>query len=90
MAYTFVAFDDMGSSGIKLHRDVVEQLAATNDNLTIDMSKVTHLDGSGIGALVYMKRRLKEHGHDVQIINVTGQPSQMLEDLGVAKLLGTA
>ena len=86
MPRIFTAFDDMGTSGIRKNQQVFEQLAAAKESVTIDMSNVRFIDGSGIGAMVYVKRRLNANGLDVNVINATGQPSTVLDNLGLTKL----
>ena len=61
-----------------------EQLATAKESVTIDMSKVKFLDGSGVGAMVYVKRRLNASGLDVNMINISGQPYEVLNDLGLS------
>ena len=84
MTRVFIAFDDMGSLGIRQNRQVFEQLAKTDEDVTIDMSNVTFLDGSGVGAIAYVKRRLNANGRAVNVINAKGQPSDVLADLGLS------
>ncbi len=84
MSRVFIDFDDMGTNGIRRHQDLFEQLATAKESVTIDMSKVTFLDGSGVGAMVYVKRRLNANGLDVNVINISGQPYEVLNDLGLS------
>ncbi len=83
----FVAFDDMGKAGIKANLGVIEELACANESITIDMSRVVRLDGSGIGAVAYVKRRLNAAGHDITVINPSAHATAMLEDLGLTDLM---
>jgi anti-anti-sigma regulatory factor len=87
MSRIFVAFDDMGKTGIKANLGVIEELASANENVTIDMSRVIKLDGSGIGAVAYVKRRLNAKGHDIAVVNASEPASAMLKDLGLEQLI---
>ncbi len=87
MSRIFIAFNDMGKESIKDHIGVFEELAAANESVAIDMSRVTRLDGTGIGAVAYVQRRLKAQGHNVRVINPSGAATAMLRDLGLTDLL---
>lgn len=87
----------------------IEQLNATDDNLTIklsgemdahgcseirpelekitnlkqphiiiDISTVSFIDSSGIGAIVFLFKRLKEQSRTLEIIGVQGQPKELM------------
>jgi len=87
----------------------IEQLNATNDNLTIklsgemdahgcseirpelekittqkqphiliDVSAVSFIDSSGIGAIVFLFKRLKEQARTMEIVGVQGQPKELM------------
>ena len=89
MARVFIAFDDMGKAGIKANMPAIEELASANESVKIDMSRVVYLDGSGIGAMAYVKRRLNASGHDVSVINASPPARALLVDLGLSNLLRT-
>lgn len=56
-------------------------------DVTADLSDVTRIDGSGIGALAFLHRRLAAAGRKFGVIGATGQPRDCLQDLGLARLL---
>lgn len=87
MSRIFMAFDDMGKTGIKDRQQIFEDLASANENVAIDMSRVQQLDGAGIGAVAYVQRRLKAKGREVRVINPSEPATQMLRDFGLADLL---
>lgn len=87
MSRIFVAFNDMGKVGVKANLGVFEDLATANENVTMDLSRVVKLDGSGIGAMAYVRRRLNEAGHNLTVINASPPASALLSDLGLTELL---
>lgn len=87
MALIFMAFDEMDKNGIKDHIEVFEKLASADENVAFDMSRVKQLDGTGIGAVAYVQRRLRAHGHEVRVINPSAPASAFLRDLGLTDLL---
>ncbi len=87
MPLIFMAFDEMDKEGIKDRINVFEELAASNENVAFDMSRVRHLDGTGIGAVAYVQRRLRAQGHRVRVINPSPSASAYLRDLGLTELL---
>jgi anti-anti-sigma factor len=56
--------------------------------VVIDLSNVTYLDGSGVGALSFLFKRLTARGRRLTISGVAGQPLAMLRQLGLDGLLG--
>ncbi len=87
MSLIFMAFDDMDKNGIKDRMNVFEVLASSNENVAFDMSRVRQLDGTGIGAVAYVQRRLRSQGHHVRVINPSPPAIAYLRDLGLTDLL---
>lgn len=46
-------------------------------DVEVDLSNVTFLDSSGIGAIVYLYKRLVANNRRMRIENVTGQPLEI-------------
>jgi anti-anti-sigma factor len=78
----------MDAASIKICRGEFDRLASANEDVTVDMRAVQHIDGAGIGALVYLLKRVRETGHELAVINLKGQPLRLFNDLGMAKALG--
>lgn len=77
---------DLDAVGVKDKLSVFSELALQNTDVTIDMSAVQSIDGSGIGALVFLYKRLRSTGHRVRLTNVRSQPMSVLENLGLAEI----
>jgi anti-sigma B factor antagonist len=78
---------DMDASAMKAQRSVCEELASGNDDVSIDMSNVAFVDSSGVGAIVFMYKRLVANGHSLQLTGVKGQPLQLLTYLKLNDLI---
>lgn len=46
--------------------------------LRIDMSEVTFLDSSGVGAIVFLFKRISSAGGNLSLINLHGQPQELI------------
>lgn len=55
----------------------------------IDISGITFIDSSGIGALVYLYKRLLERKKKMVIVGATGQPADMIRFLRIDKVIPT-
>jgi len=70
-------------------RDSLAALAAVEAReVVIDLSHVTFIDGSGIGALSFLFKRLAARGRRLSLAGVSGQPLAMLRHLGLTTALG--
>ncbi|PSU33103.1 STAS domain-containing protein [Photobacterium lutimaris] len=65
-----------------------ETLSQTdNDELIIDMTEVQFIDSCGIGAIVFLYKRLKSRGKTLRLLNVNGQPRQLMKMLRIDKVI---
>ena len=87
MGALYVAAGNLDALGVKENIAVFNRLAELDEDLIIDMKAVERLDSSGLGALVFLYKRLRSQGHTVSVINVAGQPLSLLTDLGIARTL---
>jgi anti-anti-sigma factor len=53
-------------------------------HLELDLDRVTFLDSTGIGALLWAAHRLTSCGGDLSVVNVHGAAARTLELAGVA------
>lgn len=74
--------------------DLVEWMEAVirqgSTDVVLDLSRVSLLDGSAIGAISFLFRRLTAQGRKLAVEGASGQPLRLLRDLGIATLLGLA
>jgi len=71
----------LNSGDIRKQLESVAELA--RGDVYIDLSQVGFMDSSGIGALVFLYKRLKSSGLSLEIVNPLGQPLQLLEMLRI-------
>ena len=79
-------FDALGTAGI---RAGLEQVASSAGPalVVLDLSRVSFIDSSGVGAIVYLFKRLKALGRSLELTGVHGQVRELLELLRVHKAL---
>ena len=82
----FGEFDAEGSNKI---RQAFENIAEQPDPeiVFLDLDDVTFIDSSGVGAIVFLFKRLKENNRKLMIIGVHGQPRELLELLRIHKAI---
>ncbi len=81
----------LDAEGALALRPLLEVLAAdASRDLAIDISEVTYMDGSGVGALAFTFKRLAAHGYTLKLAGASGQPLALLRKLGLGRTLGIA
>lgn len=75
---------EMDALGCVKIRPELEKIADTeNSNIALDLSQVSFLDSSGIGAIVFLYKRLKARDRALVIIGVQGQPQELMKLLRI-------
>jgi stage II sporulation protein AA (anti-sigma F factor antagonist) len=71
-------------------RPVLEAItgSAGAQRVVLDLSLVEALDGSGIGAIAFLRKRLTAAGQKLEVTGAHGQPLSMLRQLGLARSFG--
>ena len=72
-----------------LRRMIVEVLAGRPRNVAVDLTRVTLLDSSGVGALVSLFKQLRAQGAKVRFIGAQGQPLAVLRLLKLDTIFGS-
>ena len=80
---------EMDALGAVEIRPVLEEAVDQDqsENVSLDLSSVTFLDSSGIGAIVFLYKRLKAVGRKLEISGVRGQPRELMELLRIHKAI---
>jgi anti-anti-sigma factor len=81
---------DMDAAGMTRLRVEFEQLAQANDDIILDLAGVGFLDSSGVGGIVYLFKRLRAAGRSLRLVNVAGQPLQLLSHLQLTDQLAVS
>ncbi|MGL4475024.1 MAG: STAS domain-containing protein [Shewanella sp.] len=76
---------DMDAIGCKEIKEVVDRIITMNFNgeIIMDLEQVNFMDSSGIGAIVYLYKRLKEVDRVISLHNVSGQPLELMQLLRI-------
>jgi anti-anti-sigma factor len=73
--------DDLDASYVSRVRPHIERLAEASEDVILDLSKVEFVDSSGLGALVFLHKRLVSKGHRLKVVGLRGQPLQLFTNL---------
>ncbi len=73
--------DDLDAAYVSRVRPQIERLAESGEDVTLDLSKVEFVDSSGLGALVFLHKRLVSKGHKLKVVGLRGQPLQLFTNL---------
>lgn len=87
MTAKLVIDGDFDAAKVEKMRDELDQIAEGDADLEIDMTRSRFLDSSGVGAIVFLYKRMKARGYTVCVGGLDGQPLKLLTHLGVAGLL---
>lgn len=76
---------EMDASGSSQIRPALEEIAFKQEsgNVLLDLQHVSFIDSSGIGAIVFLYKRLKAQKRSLVIRGVHGQPRELMELLHV-------
>jgi anti-anti-sigma factor len=73
--------DALGCSKIRPALEAISKLAYPHT--VMDIEQVSFIDSSGIGAIVFLFKRLKEQGRSLEIVGVQGQPQELMKLLRI-------
>ncbi|MCV6589951.1 MAG: STAS domain-containing protein [Marinobacterium sp.] len=79
------AFD---ATRVQQLRADLDYLACCQHNpIVLNLAAVNTLDSSGVGAIVYLYKRLAITGRTLEVTGVNGQPLQLMQSLRIDKSL---
>lgn len=79
---------DLDALAIKSLRPDFTRLGETAEaDVVIDLSRVDFVDSSGVGALVFLYKRLAERERSLTLRGVHGQPRDLFAFLGMDKTI---
>ncbi|MFT6139428.1 MAG: anti-anti-sigma factor [Psychromonas sp.] len=73
--------DALGCSKIRPNLEALSKQAYPHT--VLDIEQVSFIDSSGIGAIVFLFKRLKEQGRTMEIVGVQGQPQELMKLLRI-------
>lgn len=69
-------------------RELFSELIKHADrNVILDLSKTQHLDSSGIGAIVFLFKRLHVLSYSLELRDLQEQPFHLIEQLRINKII---
>ncbi|MBV7297363.1 STAS domain-containing protein [Enterovibrio paralichthyis] len=76
---------DMDAHGCSKVQTELDDLVTTElkSDITMNLGEVDFLDSSGIGAIVFLFKRLKAKGHTLSLSDVHGQPMEIIKLLRI-------
>lgn len=73
--------DAIGCS--KIRPDLEAVTTHNHTHIVLDIKHIEFIDSSGIGAIVFLFKRLKELNRTMEIIGVHGQPQELMKMLRI-------
>lgn len=71
---------EMDAQGCSEIRPELEAISSQNrPHIIMDINAVSFIDSSGIGAIVFLFKRLKEQECSMEIVGVRGQPKELMK-----------
>lgn len=86
MQTVFAVEGDLDAAQVQDLRPQLEKLATSETDVVIDFSKVEFIDSSGVGAIVFLFKRLKGANRALELKGVNGQPLELLTYLRLKEL----
>jgi anti-anti-sigma factor len=68
-------------------RELFEALAVQGSDVVVDLTDVRFIDSSGIGAIVFLYKRLVAQKHNMALVGVNGQPKELLAILKISQTI---
>ena len=78
-------FDALAVQSLRPRLDGLAEAGAKA--LRLDMTGVRFLDSSGVGAIVFLFKRLSAAGRKLELLGVTGQPRELLKFLRIDRTI---
>ena len=80
--------EEFDSFKVDLARDHLDTIAIEQSgDVTLNFENTQFLDSSGIGAIVFLYKRLKARDRQLQLTNVAGQPLKLMSMLHVDRAI---
>ncbi len=68
-------------------KELFEELVVQGSDVVVDLTEVRFIDSSGIGAIVFLYKRLVAQQHKMSLVGVTGQPKELLDILKISQTI---
>ncbi|MEI8645460.1 MULTISPECIES: STAS domain-containing protein [Pseudoalteromonas] len=79
---------DFSGLAVDGFKDQFEEVAhGKQQSVVLDFTSTTFIDSSGIGAMVFLYKRIEKKGQKLSLLNVSGQPHKLMSLLRVDKTI---
>jgi anti-anti-sigma factor len=72
---------------VNIMKDNIETYSKLNTNIVFDLERVPFIDSSGIGAIVFLYKRMVVKGFSVGVSGLTQQPLELFQMLFLDKTI---
>ncbi|WP_101230838.1 STAS domain-containing protein [Colwellia sp. 75C3] len=72
---------------VKVMKDDIEAYSKYSSNIIFDLEQVPFIDSSGIGAIVFLYKRMVAKGFSVSVTGLTQQPLELFQMLFLDKTI---
>jgi len=72
---------------VNIMKDEIEAYSKLSSNIVFDLESVLFIDSSGIGAIVYLYKRMVAKGFNVCVTGLTSQPLELFQMLFLDKTI---
>ncbi|NRA60329.1 MAG: STAS domain-containing protein [Psychrobium sp.] len=77
-------FGDMDADGVRTMQGKFTNLEQSRcPKMVLDLHHVELIDSSGIGAIVFLYKRMRNRGYSLSLIGVHGQPKSLIKMLRI-------
>jgi len=73
--------DEFDAESVKSMKGELEAYSELDTNLVFDLRNVSFIDSSGIGAMVFLYKRMLAKGLKVSVVGLTTQPLELFQML---------
>jgi len=88
--FTFRCAGRLTSSTSSVLQDAVKKAVSDNKTIVLDLSNVTYMDSSGVGALVSVWVSAKRAGCELRLVSLSDRVKELLHLTNLDKLLATS
>jgi anti-anti-sigma factor len=79
--------NDFSADTVTAMKDDIEAYSKLSTNILFDLEHVDFIDSSGIGAIVFLYKRMAAKGFTVGVIGLTQQPLELFQMLFLDKTI---
>ncbi len=87
MTTNYTVHGSLDATSVSTLKTDFESLAEQGQDVVLDLSGTDFLDSSGVGAIVFLYKRLSSIGRRLELQGVDGQPLRLLEFLRVTSVV---